>query len=67
MEKRVKLNNKIYPQKAVEAAIKDYSGVCMIDHDHDEKYHIITFRTEHDLPKIEEEFCNYVIGMIKET
>ena len=55
------LNNKFYDKEAIEEALKDFAEVCtgkIIS----QKFEI---ELKSDIENIEEEFCNYVLGLMK--
>lgn len=64
----VKFNKKIYPLNAIKAAIKSYKNLAKFTFKQDKKYLqvILGGVTDEDLkPIIKDEFCNYVLSLIK--
>lgn len=59
----LRLNNKFYNKEAVKEALKDFKDIC--------KGKILNDKMEIELKpegvarKLEEEFCNYVLGLMK--
>ncbi len=60
---KLKLNNKFYNKKVVEEALNDFKEVCKgkILNNNIE----IELNPKEDVPKLKEEFCNYVLGLMK--
>ena len=57
------LNNKFYNKEIVKVALKNFKGVCkgkILNDNIDVK-----LETKEDTPKLKEEFCNYVLGLMK--
>ena len=60
---RLKLNSKFYSKEAVEEALKDFKGVCegkILNDDME-----IELKPKEEIEKLKEEFCNYVLGLMK--
>lgn len=60
---RVKLNKQFYNKKVIEDSLKDFKDVCsgkilneIIE---------VELQPEENIPKLKEEFCNYVLGLMK--
>jgi hypothetical protein len=60
---KIKLNNRFYDRTAVEEALRDFKKVCegRILNDKIE----IELEPKEKLDCLEEEFCNYVLGLMK--
>ena len=59
----VKLNNKFYNKEAIKKAIDDFEGVCdgkILNNSIE-----IQLNPKEDIQEIKEEFCNYVLGLMK--
>jgi hypothetical protein len=59
----VHLNEKIYPSAFINQAITDFQAVSRIEQTEDAI--IISPKDPKDLSRIGFEFCNYVLGLIK--
>jgi hypothetical protein len=57
------LNEAIYSKEAIDQAILDYSKVCTIERT--ETGLCLRPKGEHDAQLLKDEFCNYVLGMMK--
>jgi len=60
---RIKLNSKFYNKGAIKEALRDFEGVCngkILNEDLE-----IELETKEKLENLEEEFCNYVLGLMK--
>ena len=58
---KIKLNKKFYNKKAVKEALDKFKGVCageIINND-------MMIELEEDDKDLEKEFCNYVLGLMK--
>ena len=65
--KIVSFNKKFYSIDAVEEAIADFSEICrasIIENDDDKIVVELDSKHEFDAP-LKEEFCNYVLGLLK--
>lgn len=63
---RIKLNNKFYKKEAIEKAIKAFKGVCeckLLD----DSFEIEITSNSGDEQKIDNEFCNFVLGITKDN
>ncbi len=60
---KIKLNNKFYDKKVVEDSLKDFKGVC--EGNILNKEIEIELKPRGDVKNLQEEFCNYVLGMMK--
>ncbi len=60
---RIKLNNKFYSKEIIEEALKDFKEVCdgKILNDSLE----IELKPKENVDKLNNEFCNYVLGLMK--
>jgi hypothetical protein len=61
----IRLNPKIYDRKCIERSMHDFSAVCTIT----EKDGRLCFATKDgtDTERIANEFCNYVLAMMKDS
>lgn len=60
---KIKLNNKFYDKKAVEEALDDFKKVCngkIVNNDIE-----IELEPKEKIENLQEEFCNYVLGLMK--
>jgi two-component sensor histidine kinase len=61
-----KLNLNLYNLNSIKHAIKDYKGIARISLKSNEKNYLeLTLKTTEDIPNIEHEFTNYVLGIMK--
>ena len=60
---KVKLNNKFYRKEAVEESLRDFKGVLKGKILNDD--FLIELEPEKDVDRLKEEFCNYVLGLMK--
>jgi hypothetical protein len=58
-----RLNERIYSRESIEQAIVDFKTVCDIERSGDGL--ILTPIAEHDAKHLKDEFCNYVLGLMK--
>lgn len=61
----VKLNKLFYQKKEVEQAIKDFSHIGNFSLEEKEGELIIKIKDNKEFPFLKEEFCNYIIGLMK--
>lgn len=63
----LKLNTKIYDKKAIRKAIVDFSGICRFHVVFKDNYALIDHKDKKVAEKnlIENELCNYVLGLTK--
>ncbi len=60
---KLKLNNKFYDKRIVEKSLKDFREVCdgkVLNDDIE-----VELKPKERVDNLEEEFCNYVLGMMK--
>ena len=60
---KIKLNKKFYNKRAIKDALKDFSNICKgkIINDKIE----VMLSPKKKIENLKEEFCNYVLGLIK--
>lgn len=60
---KLRLNNKFYSREAIEEALKDFKEVCQgkIINDLIE----VELESKKEFRNLKEEFCNYVLGLMK--
>ena len=58
---KIKLNKKFYNKGAVEEALDKFKGICAVKIINDE----MIIELEGDNGDLEKEFCNYVLGLMK--
>ncbi|MAG50268.1 hypothetical protein CL621_01345 [archaeon] len=60
------LNEKFYKKEAIKESLKDFKEVCegKIERDEQGNFKIILIPKE-ETEKLKEEFCNYVLGLMK--
>ena len=60
---RLRLNNKFYSKEAIEEALKDFKEICKgrILNDGIE----VELEPKEEVKLLKEEFCNYVLGLMK--
>ena len=62
---RVRLNNKFYNKETVEQTLKDFKEVCkgkILNGDIE-----VELEPKEDVKELEGEFCNYVLGLMKNS
>jgi len=62
----IKLSNKFYTKQAIEKALKDYQELCdgkIVDNSF--KIKLVPKKEKESLQNLKEEFCNYVLGVMK--
>jgi hypothetical protein len=59
----VSFSKKLYPPEAVKIAIKTYKNLADFQIEENEKY--IEVKIKNAKPNINDEFCNYVLAVIK--
>ncbi len=60
---KVKLNNKFYSRRIIEGALKDFKEVCdgkILNNSLE-----IELNPKENVDKLDDEFCNYVLGLMK--
>lgn len=60
---KIKLNNKFYNKEAVEEALDDFKEVCQ-GRILNEKIEV-ELEPKEETENLQEEFCNYVLGLMK--
>lgn len=60
---KIKLNNKFYNKEAVEGALDDFKEVCQ-GRILNEKIEV-ELEPKEETENLQEEFCNYVLGLMK--
>jgi hypothetical protein len=60
---RIKLNKKFYNKEAIEEALHEFNEVCKGNVLNDEIE--IELEPKENVNLLEEEFCNYVLGLMK--
>jgi hypothetical protein len=65
-EIKFKLNLNLYDLNSIKRAIKDYKGIARITiKSNENNYADLTLKSTENIPNIEHEFTNYVLGLIK--
>ncbi len=68
---RILLNSKFYNKNSVEEALKDFKGVCegrILNNEPtaiNKKDIEVELKPKEEIKELEEEFCNYVLGLMK--
>ncbi len=66
---KIKLNNKLYNKTIVNEALNDFKEVCegkiLNSNSNNNKDIEIELNPKEDIQKLKEEFCNYVLGLMK--
>jgi hypothetical protein len=57
------LNERIYRRESIDQAIIDFKTVCDIERT--ENGLVLTPISDHDAQHLKDEFCNYVLGLMK--
>lgn len=60
---KIKLNNKFYNKEVIEEALNDFKEVChgkILSEDIE-----VELKPKEDVEQLKEEFCNYVLGLMK--
>ncbi len=58
---KIKLNSKFYDKEVIEEALNDFGEVCSGKMTDDG----VELEPKEDVKNLEEEFCNYVLGLMK--
>lgn len=60
---RIKLNNKFYKKQIIKEALNDFKEVCEGEILNDSIE--VELKPKENVERLEEEFCNYVLGLMK--
>ncbi|RLI96932.1 MAG: hypothetical protein DRO99_03700 [Candidatus Aenigmatarchaeota archaeon] len=70
MKKRkteIKFNSKLYCKECIADAVKAFSDTCECSVKDEGNYSVVSINTDMDANHVRNEFCNYVLGLMKNS